>query len=177
MGGRQIITMPNGDTQIDPFGRKRAVDKWFADVTLNGKINYDFYSDIVDPKTSELLVKFIYDLSTGKNSPRDGVKRARSYTTLSGYMVRLPPFLSRVEKFAKKPITQITKDEVLSYFKGMETGIIKTKTNRLYKDVKSYAKVFSSFWKWYCRIMHKEKKYELINIGIIHSSRPHKVTG
>lgn len=175
MAGRQVIDMPNGDPQVDPFGKKAGVEKWFAQTNPNGTINYNHYLDIVDSKTSELLVKFIYDLSTGKNSPRDGVKRARSYTTLHGYICRLPKFLSRIEEFFKKPITGVTEDEILQYFKGMESGIIKRLDDKNYTDVKSYAKTFSAFWKWYCRVMHKEgtEIYDIsYNLNLVKKRKP-----
>lgn len=155
---RTVVRLPNGETQIDPYGRKALNEKWYAEVKKDGDINYHIFDNIVSKEASKLLVQFFFDLNNGKNMPIGSSKRPRSANSIFGYRTRLPSIIEKLEKHSGKKLLELEEDDVLQMFKGMREGILLNKLGRPFKDTQTYAKFFCSFWRWYMRVSQKEKK-------------------
>jgi len=172
---RTVVRLPNGDTQIDPHGRKARNDNWYDEVQENGVINYHYFSSTISKGASELLVDFFFDLRDGKNMPKGSGKKPRSANSIFGYRTRLPSIIEKLEKHSGKELLQVNEDDVLNLFKGMREGILLSKKGRPYKDTQTYAKYFCSFWRWHMRICRKKKipvEDLVANVDLSRDSKP-----
>lgn len=152
-----VVRLPNGDVQIDPFGRKHKNDRFFESLQENGRINFYHFENQISKEASKLVVQFLFDMWYGKNLAKGIRKRALSANSIFNYRTRLPRIIEMLESFAKTELLNVTDDHVHEMFRQMREGIIKTKNDKPFKDTRTYAKFFASFWRWHMRIQKKSK--------------------
>ncbi|MFT4310887.1 MAG: hypothetical protein ACMXYC_04625, partial [Candidatus Woesearchaeota archaeon] len=155
--GNKIIRKPNGDTEVDPHGLVGRIDRWKQRIKLSdGSINYAFYEGQISQEASPLVVTFILDLMSGKNMAKGTKRGARSSACLFNYIYRLANVIKLMEELNKKKLLQFTEDDTLKFFNGLRNGTVLSPSGKVITDVKSYAKIFCAFWRWYMRT-HRDK--------------------
>jgi integrase len=99
----------------------------------------------VSPYNSKLLINFLDDMEKGVNTPKK--KGNRTPTTLINQRDHIAFFLKHI----KKPITQVTKDEIHNFVKKVEDGGIKKRDGRKFTAFGNYVKDLKSFFGWLVR--------------------------
>ena len=97
------------------------------------------------PYNEKLLLEFLFDMEKGVNTPKR--KGIRTATTLINQRDHISFFL----KHFKKPITQVTKDEIHSFVKSVEDGKIKKKNGAKFTAFGNYIKDLKTFCGWLVR--------------------------
>ena len=151
-----IIRNNLGEQEVDPHNSKGLHEKWINRITQpDGSINYQTFQGI-SPQASELLTKYLLDMSYGKNLSKGAMKGRRSFQHISNSRHRLRFIISMFETRYKKYILETTEDEVIHFFTAMRDGVILNKKGTPHLCVCTYAKIFAAFWRWIVRTKKKE---------------------
>ncbi len=126
----------------DPYNSKARFEKWFKEKEIKG----------LGPANSQLVVRFITDMSLGMNVAKGSKKGARSPIRLNTQRVRICFILRELEKRRIKDIRKVTAKDLHTIFNDMRTGVLKTRNGTAYKSAGDYVKGFKSFWHWYQKI-------------------------
>jgi len=157
---RTISINNKGDRIVDPYNMKGSHEKWLNSIDYTNNINYFAFKGI-SRDGSELLTKYVLDLFIGKNLARGTRRGQRSFVHLCNVRSRLRKLIELLEQYTKKPLLELTEDDVLLIFNSMRDGTLISCNNKPYTDVVSYSKKFIAFWRW---IIKTQKDKNLINI-------------
>jgi hypothetical protein len=145
----QVITINNkGEREVDPYNNRGKHEEWLKSIGyFGGQADYFAFTG-VSSEASELITKYVIDLYTGKNLPKGTYRGQRSFNHLCNIRVRLRRIVELLESSAKKPLLQLSEDDVLFVFNNMRNGVILSSLGRPFLDTSSYARAFMSFWRW-----------------------------
>jgi len=137
--------------KIDPYKHKEKYLQWKKEI--NGEIPE------ISKHNSDLILKYLDNMENGLNISNSNKKGSRSYIRLSSLKLRLI-FLSKqfAEKYNIKDITNITEEQLHTFFTGMRNGTIKKQNGGVYKSTADYVKIFKAFWHWHQKISKKQGK-------------------
>ena len=154
---RQVIKNNKGEFEVDPYGRKHDFEQWLKCIGYyDEKINYAYF-DGISRQSSELIIRYIIDLTHGKNVAKGSGRGARSFNHLYNLKTRLPKTVDLMERLCKKELIHLDDDDVIKFFNAMRQGVIKTKAGNVYLSVGTYAKMFCAFWRWLVRTQPVDK--------------------
>jgi hypothetical protein len=148
----QVITINNkGEQQVDPYNNKGKHEAWLQSIGyFGGEADYFAFTG-VSSEASELITKYVLDLYSGKNLAKGTGRGQRSYNHLCNVRVRLRRIVEMLESSAKKPLLELSEDDVLLVFNNMRNGVLLSTLGRPFLDTASYARAFISFWRWIVR--------------------------
>ena len=142
--------------KIDPYKHKERYLKWKERVK-EGIPN-------VSLQNSEVILQYLSDMEKGINISSVSVKGARSYVRLCSLRERLIFFSKRFsEVFDLKKVTDVSEEQLISFFADMKNGNIKRKDGKQFKSVETVAKTFKAFWHWHQKT-NKRKGIEIPDI-------------
>jgi hypothetical protein len=154
---RTIIRKPSGEIIVDPHKAKFLNDAWMNKIRKpNGDINYDFYTPLLTPYTSKIVVQYLLDMKIGKNTAKGTKRGPRSESTIKHMRTRLPSLIELINNYTNKKFPNYTEDDILLVFGAMRDGTILTKNDAPFKDTGTYVRSFAKFWRYYMRIKKKE---------------------
>lgn len=154
---KTIIRKPSGEIVVDPHKAKYLNDAWMKKIRKpNGDINYDFYTPLLTPYTSKIVVQYLLDMKIGKNTAKGTKRGPRSESTIKHMRTRLPSLIELINNYTKKQFPNYTEDDILLVFGAMRDGTILTKNDTPFKDTGTYVRSFAKFWRYYMRIKKKE---------------------
>lgn len=130
--------------KIDPYNHQIRYENWKKDGFIKSISRFN----------SDLLVEYLADMESGLNVSRKGVI---GFARLNNLRQRMGFIVRELERLHDgKRVIDITEREIVSFFKGMRDGAIKTKKGNRYTSVADYAFVFKAFWHWYQRIENEK---------------------
>jgi len=146
--------------KIDPYKHKEKYLNWKE--KINGRIP-DISKD-----NSIIILRYLEDMENGLNISSTNQKGSRGYARLNNLKQRMIFMIKEFEeRYNLMDLTQITEEQLHSFFSGMSNGAIKTQSGGCYKSTIDYVKVFKAFWHWYQKIKRKEgSKIEDITIDL-----------
>ncbi len=154
---KTIIRKPSGEIVVDPHKSKYLNDAWMIKIRkLNGEINYDFYTPLLTPYTSKIVVQYLLDMKVGKNTAKGTKRGPRSESTIKHMRTRLPSLIELINNYTGKIFPNYTEDDILLVFGAMRDGTILTKNDTPFKDTGTYVRSFAKFWRYYMRIKKKD---------------------
>lgn len=103
-----------------------------------------FGIDRISKKSSDWIMKYLFDLEEGKNLNRGARKGARSYTRLNSYRHKLTQWSKLIEARGKKSLVDVDLDTLHSIMNSF-TGKYAPAT------ISSFGREFKAFWNWYMR--------------------------
>ncbi len=170
---RGLTVNNQGAVEVDPFNKRGEYERWRASIVKDGAIDYCSLRG-VSAAHSEAITRYVLDQSTGKNTARGQRKGARSYVHLVHLRFRLVSILRMFENYAHKKQLDFTEDDVITVFQGMREGRIFSMKGKPFLDVRSYAKVFSAFWRWHIRVQRKDSITVTDVVESLDTSADHK---
>lgn len=137
----------------DPYKHQEKYQAWKERIDEIG------YIEGVSRKNSELILKYIFDMELGMNVSKKSQKGARSYIHLNNLKQRMIFMSKRFEEYyGAKCITDLTENQIVSFFAKMRSGEIKRVDGGEYKSVVDFVKIFKAFWHWHIKVCRKENK-------------------
>ncbi len=134
--------------KIDPYKHEITYFNWKAKLkeTISG----------LSKTNSQLIVQYILDMENGLNVSSTNKKGSRSFGRLNTLRHRITFLCSSFENlYNLEDVTNISEEQLFSFFTKMRNGEIKTNKGSLYKSVADYVKVFKAFWHWHQKINRK----------------------
>jgi len=142
--------------KIDPYHHKEKYLKW-KEITNQ---NIEGLNDL----NSKIILRYLDDMERGINISNVSVKGPRGYGRLSSLKDRLVFFAKNFENnYSLKCITDVSEDQLLSFFTDMRMGKIKKSNGGTYKSIDTYTKIFKAFWHWHQKI-NKKRGIEINDI-------------
>lgn len=134
--------------KLDPYKNKERYLAWKKAI----------HSQIPDisKENSDLTLRFLNDMENGLNICPSSKKGSRSYIRLNVLRQRMIA-LSKVfnNLFGLNKITDITEDQLFSYFSDMRNGTIKKSDGKEYISPKNFVKDVKTFWHWWQKVNRK----------------------
>lgn len=152
--------------KIDPYKSKENYLEWreFVKEGIQG----------ITKENSEIILTYLDDMERGANIAVGSPKGARSYLRLHSLRARMYFFAQIFEKrFCLEKITDITENQIISFFSEMKKGTITKSDNKPYKSVDTYTRIFRAFWHWYQKYQRKQN-IEIKDITIDLDTREEK---
>ena len=139
--------------KIDPYNHKRQWVRWKDKVQRLGGI------PDISRQNSDIILRYLCDMELGINISLGSHKGARSFIRLNSIKQRLI-FLSKKFKdiFGVDDLTEITEQQICSFFVDMRNGIIRRQDRGIYRATRDFVKSFKAFWHWWQRVARKEGK-------------------
>ncbi len=135
--------------KIDPYNHKIKYCNW-KEKSKNG------ISEI-GKENSDIILQYLGDMEKGINIAQSSVKGSRSYIRLNSLKDRMTLFAKKfLELYDLAKITDITEEQLMSFFSDMKSGEIKKKDGKTYISVDTYAKIFKAFWHWWIKTNKKK---------------------
>jgi integrase len=141
--------------KIDPYKNKEKYIIWKEKVK-------DLIPGI-SKENSDIILQFIFDMENGLNVSKASKKGARSYTRLNNLRQRLVFLVKHFEKRFHKSITELTAEEIVTFFNNMRNGTIKREDGKQYQSIIDFINPFKSFWHWHMKVS-KQKKIDIQDI-------------
>lgn len=142
--------------KIDPYKHKERYTAWKEEVkeVITG----------ITKENSDLVLQYLNDMERGLNIASGSVKGARSYIRLNSLREKVIGFSKNFEELYKiNKITDISEEQIITYFADMRSGIIKRKDGRQFKSIDTPARIFKAFWHWHQKV-NKKKGIEIRDI-------------
>ncbi len=134
--------------KFDPYKHKERYTIWKEKV----KDGIPF----VGKENSDLILQYVNDMERGLNVAAKSSKGARSFIRLNTLREKMCFFGVKFKELYKiENLTRVTEDQLVGFFADMKSGIIKTKSNLVYRSVDTYSKVFKAFWHWWMKVNRK----------------------
>lgn len=152
--------------KIDPYKHKERYLAWKERVSqgIPG----------ISPENSEIALKYLSDMERGLNIASVSVKGGRSYIRLNSLREKMVSLSKRFEQlYGLNKITDISEEQLLSFFADMKSGVIKRKDGQEFKSVDTPARDFKAFWHWHQKVS-KKKGTDIIDITADLDTRPDK---
>jgi site-specific recombinase XerD len=140
-------------SKIDLYHDEKRYNSWKAIATTEG-----YTEGELTKKTSDILLKYIFDMETGSNISLSSKKGCRSFSRLNSIRTRMKQLFMMFQERGVSDVTKITEKELLDFFSDMRQGKMKTQHGEKYKSVQDYVKTLKSFWHWYMKISKKNGK-------------------
>ena len=121
-----ISTNNNGEKVVDPYDHKGSHEKWLKSIDYPNATNY-FSLKAISSESSELLTKYVLDLSVGKNIAHGSKRGQRSYIHLCNVRLRLRKIIEIFEKQTQKKFIELTEDDMFRAKEELQK--ITTETN------------------------------------------------
>jgi len=142
----------------DPYKHKERYLKWKEE-------NKEGISGI-SKQNSDLILQYLDNMERGTNIASMSSKGARSYIRLSSLRERTIFFAKKFkELYNLEKITDISEDQLITFFSDMRNGTIKKQNKAPYKSIDTYAKIFKAFWHWHQKI-NKKNGIEIADITL-----------
>jgi integrase len=141
--------------KIDPYNHKGKYLNWKAKV----KDGIPGISQV----NSETILRYISDMENGLNISSKSVKGPRSFIRLNNLKQRLVFLAKQFELHSQAVLTELTEEQIFTFFNGMRNGTIKRRDGKTYQSVVDYISPFKAFWHWHMKI-HKKKGIDVIDI-------------
>jgi len=144
--------------KIDPYKHKERYLAWKERIkeSIPG----------VSAQNSEIIIQYLNDMERGLNVASVSVKGGRSYLRLNSLREKLITFSKRFEQiYNLKKVTDVSEEQLISYFSDMRTGKIKRKDGGQFKSVQTPARIFKAFWHWHQKVSRK-KGIEIQDISV-----------
>jgi len=139
--------------KIDPYNHKESWIRWKNKVRDLGGI------PDLSRQNSEIILKYLDDMELGINTAESSKKGARSFTRLNTVKTRLTFLAKKFKEILDvDDVTQLTEQQVCSFFVDMRNGKIKRQDGRKYKATRDFVKIFKAFWHWYQKSARKGGK-------------------
>ncbi len=140
-------------TKIDPYNHEERYSRWKDKVRESGGI-----SDI-SRVNSEIILQYLYDMELGVNISLTSQKGARSFIRLNTLRQRLTFLAKKFNEILKvDDMTQLTEQQVCSFFTDMRKGVIRRQDGRKYRATRDFVKIFKAFWHWWQKVSRKAGK-------------------
>ena len=137
--------------KIDPYKHKERYLKWKKKVELEIPKISKFNSDIIK--------QYVYDMERGINISSESIKGPRGYNRLNTLKDRIIFFAKKFEELYKlEKITDITEEQLISFFYDMKNGVIKRNDGRNFQSLDTPARIFKAFWHWHQKVSRKQGK-------------------
>ena len=134
--------------KLDPYKHKERYLKW--------KEKTQSRISEISELNSRLIKAYLNDMERGINISSMSTKGSRSHIRLNSLKERAIFFAKKFKELYKiDKITDISEEQIVSFFSDMKNGNIKKINGSNYKSVETYAKVFKAFWHWHQKISRK----------------------
>jgi len=135
--------------KIDPYNHKGKYLKW-KEKTKEGIPE-------LSQENSDILRAYLSDMEKGLNISVENIKGPRSFNRLNTLRQRFISFTRKFQElYALNKITEITEEQLVSFFSDMRNGIIQREDGTNYKSVETPAKIFKAFWHWWMKVNRKK---------------------
>jgi hypothetical protein len=135
--------------KIDTYKHKERYLKW-RESAENGIPN-------ISKKNSDIILKYLDDMSNGVNISAFSAKGSRSYIRLNTLRDKMRFFAMKFkERFNLDDITKIPEEDLVIFFAEMRKGIITRIDGGTFKSTGYYTKNFKAFWHWWMKINRKK---------------------
>ena len=135
--------------KIDPYNNKERYLVW--------KDKNQSQISGISKENSDITLRFLNDMESGLNICSSSKKGARSYIRLNALKQRIIAFSKIFDKrLGLKRITDITEEQIFSFFRDMRNGKLKKQDGKNYISPKNFVKDFKTFWHWWMKINKKE---------------------
>lgn len=142
---------------IDPLKKQQQYDHWKEKNKAGiGGINKG---------NSDIIWSFLKDMERGINVAKRSKKGKRSPARLNALACHLKRISELCEKYYKKDITELKREEVHELFDNMKDGTILTKKGTRYISPEDYIKDFICFWNWFRKVESFKREQEIIEKG------------
>ncbi len=141
--------------KIDPYRHKEKFLSW-KQKTVDGIPG-------ITKANSDVICQYISDMANGLNISAKSIKGPRSYIHLNNLRQRLIFLAKQFESHFETALTELSEEQLFSFFSGMRDGTIKRKDGKVYKSVVDYVKPFKAFWHWHMKV-NKKKSVKIENI-------------
>jgi len=136
-------------TKRDPYNNEKEYLEWRKEVK-------DRIPDI-SKHNSDLILSFLSDMEIGINVGKGSKKGSRSFIRLRTLRDKLLFVFKKINEFCNiDKITEVSEEQLHSFFSGMETGKIKKSNGENYMAVGDYVKIFKAFWHWHMKVNRKK---------------------
>jgi len=152
--------------KIDPYKHKERYIAWRkgAEKGISG----------VSKENSDIILRYLDDMEKGANIAPGSVKGARTHIRLNTLKDKMLFYARHFkERLEVNKITDITEEQLMSFFSDMRNGAFKTKYGTEYSSLQTYAKIFKAFWHWHQKVNRKES-IEIKDITIDLDTRQEK---
>jgi integrase len=142
--------------KIDPYKHKERYLGW-KEIVNEGIPE-------ISKSNSYIILQYLSDMEKGINVASKSVKGSRSFIRLNTLRSKLC-FISKKfkELYNLDKITDVSEDQLISFFSDMKNGAIKRLDGGQYLSVDTYSKGFKAFWHWWMKI-NKKKGFEVVDI-------------
>jgi len=139
--------------KIDPYGHKESWIRWKDKVRESGGI------PDISRQNSDIILRYLKDMELGVNTSFGSRKGSRSFVRLKTIRTRLT-FLAKKFKviFGIDDMTELTEEQICSFFVDMRNGVIKRLDGRKYRATRDFVKIFKAFWHWWQKVARKAGK-------------------
>jgi integrase len=134
--------------KIDPYNHREKYIKWkkSSEKGISG----------LNKANSDIILKYLNDMEKGINIASGSVKGPRGYARLNTLRGRLLFFAKRFyELCGLENISNVTEEQLISFFSDMKSGAIKKPNGKNYLSVDTYTTIFKAFWHWYMKVNRK----------------------
>jgi hypothetical protein len=136
-------------TKIDPYNNEEEYLSW--------KEKHKDRIPEISEHNSDLILSFLNDMEIGINVGKGSKKGSRSFIRLRTLRDKLLFIFKKIDEFySMNKITEVSEEQLHSFFSGMETGKIKKSNGEKYKAVADYVKIFKAFWHWHQKVNRKK---------------------
>lgn len=133
----------------DLYNSRNRFNDWIAKVTKEGV-------DGLSKANSDILIRFIKDLSVGENISNKSKKGSRSPSRLIHLKDKLFKIFQLLEKRNVKDIKKVKKTQLHNLFNDMREGRIQNRLGTAYKATGDYVKDMKVFWHWHQKTSKNE---------------------
>lgn len=152
--------------KIDPWKHKEKYLKW-KDITKEGIPN-------ISKENSDIILKYLNDMERGLNIATGSARGPRDFPRLFTLKEKMIFFAKRFkEVYQLDSITNISEEQLISFFYDMRNGTIRQINGRAYTSLETQGKAFKAFWHWHQKIS-KKQGIEIPDITIDLESRGDK---
>ena len=109
----------------------------------------------ITQENSDILLRFIFDMENGLNVAKASKKGPRSYTRLNNLRQRLLFLIKRFESDFQKNLTELTAEEIVTFFNNMRNGTIRRLDGKEYRSIIDFINPFKSFWHWHMKVSNQ----------------------
>ena len=139
--------------KIDPYNHEGSLTRWKDKVREFGGI------PDISRQNSEIILKYLTDMELGINTSVSSKKGSRSFIRLNTIRLRLGFLAKRFnEILGVDDMTNLTEQQVCSFFVDMRKGVIKRQDGRRYRATRDFVKTFKAFWHWHQKVSKKAGK-------------------
>jgi len=130
--------------KIDPYDHRGKWTRWKDKVGELGGI------PDISRQNSDIILRYLKDMELGINTSIKSKKGARSFIRLTTVKQRLIFLARKFEETLKiNDMTELTEQDVCSFFVDMRNGVIRRQDGRKYRATRDFVKIFKSFWHWW----------------------------